>query len=266
MEWRLGGMGYAYSDWKRVFYSEKCAPSDWLGEYSRQFDCVELNVTFHAVPAIEVWRRWFEQTGENFRFAVKAPRAVTHDRPLRDGVELFTTFLKSAMELGTKLGPVVLQLPPHVTVDALPDLERLLARTPDRVAMAVEFRSDTWRRDEVYDALTKYRAACVAAEHEDHPAGAEIVPTSDFNYVRLVGKHGRFDSEDRERFDPTPLLKQWHERLTRAAARVSTTWVMFNNDLAGHAPASLRRFAHLAGVPAGEPPVVRMERQRLLFD
>ncbi|HEX6984504.1 MAG TPA: DUF72 domain-containing protein, partial [Planctomycetaceae bacterium] len=197
------------------------------------------------------------------RFAVKASRAVTHDLPLAAAGPAMNAFLAAVRQLGEALGPVLLQLPPEVGFERFDGLAALLGGLPRDVRFAVEFRSATWFRAETFDLLRAHGVALVAAELEGHPESATVVPTADFLYVRLLGRHGRFPDETRERFDPTPRLIDWHRRIAAAAAggAVGECWVFFNNDYAGHAPATLRRFARVARVPLPEGPV----KQRKLF-
>ena len=83
--WRIGTMGFSYADWAGTFYPEEMKPANYLDFYARHFDAVELDTTFHAPPAERV-RQWAEATPDDFRFAVKAPRAVTWDSACRNCV------------------------------------------------------------------------------------------------------------------------------------------------------------------------------------
>lgn len=264
MRWRLGTAGYHYSGWADGrFYPERLPQSKWLAHYASRFDAIELNTTFHATPTTEKVRKWRERVGEGFDFAVKASRSVTHEAPLGQAPRAMAEFLAVMRELGDRLGPVLLQLPPEVTAEQMDGLRTLLESLPDDMRFAVEFRSATWFRAETLDLLRARNVALVATELEGHPESATVVPTADFLYVRLLGRHGRFPDETRERFDPTPRLIDWYRRIVTAAstAEVKECWVVFNNDYAGHAPATLRRFARIARVPMPEGPA----RQGELF-
>ncbi len=263
MRFRLGTTGYHNPGWAGTFYPEGLSRAKWLAYYASRFDAIELNTTFHAMPTAEKVRRWAERVGEDFEFAVKATRAVTHDLPLSQAAPVLAVFLDAVRELGGRLGPVLLQLPPEATVEQLPGLAVLLDALPDDVKFAIEFRSATWFRSEMFDLCRARNVAVVAAELEGHPESAGIIPTADFLYVRLLGRHGRFPDETRERFDPTPRLIDWHRRIVAAASEsdVRECWVLFNTDYAGHAPATLCRFAKIARVPLAGGPA----KQRKLF-
>ena len=250
MRWRLGTTGYYNRGWRGPFFPPGLPQSKWLSHYATRFDAIELNTTFHAMPARDRVRRWAEKVPDDFRFSLKAPRAVTHDCDLRDAAGPLAEFLDVASELGPKLGVVLLQFGPHHGVGERPALDRLLAGLPTHVRFAAEFRDASWLAPETYRLLRSRGVALAASDLIELPESAGIVPTTDFLYVRLLGKHGRFESDDRELFDPTPRLTWWRDRLVRACAKANpaSTWVLSNNDFAGHAPATLRRFADLADV------------------
>src|SRR5829696_5651777 len=111
----VGCSGWNYDSWRHgVFYPERCPSSRWLEHYARHFDTVELNATFYRLPTVKAVQRWVEQTPDDFVFAVKMSRYVTHVKRLRDlapSLELF--YSRIAPLVGTpKLGPVLWQLPP----------------------------------------------------------------------------------------------------------------------------------------------------------
>ncbi|NNJ24767.1 DUF72 domain-containing protein [Alienimonas chondri] len=258
MRWRLGTTGYFNRGWRGPFFPPGLPQSKWLSYYATRFDAIELNTTFHALPTRDRVRSWADKTPAEFRFSLKAPRAVTHDADLRHAGGPLSEFLDVASELGAKLGVVLLQFGPHHGVHELPALDRLLGtlstRSPSTLRCAVEFRDASWLTPETYRVLRVHGVALVASDLDELPAAAGIVPTADFLYVRLLGKHGRFETDDHELFDPTPRLTWWRDRLRRAIASPqfggsgpAVIWTLSNNDFAGHAPATLRRFAKLAG-------------------
>ena len=251
MRWRLGTTGYYNRGWRGAFFPPGLPQSKWLSHYATRFDAIELNTTFHAMPTRDRVRGWAGKVPDDFRFSLKAPRAVTHDADLRDAAGPLAEFLDVATELGPKLGAVLLQFGPHHGVNELPALARLLDGLPPEVRFAAEFRDAAWLVPETYRVLRARGVALAASDLIELPPAAGIVPTADFLYVRLLGKHGRFETDDRELFDPTPRLTWWRDRLRRACAKANpaAVWVLSNNDFAGHAPATLRRFAALAGAP-----------------
>lgn len=262
--WRLGTMGYSYADWRGPFFPRGLPQTQWLHHYAQRFSAVELNTTFHATPPGDWIARWIDAVPDEFRFAVKVNRQVTHDQPLERSVGDYIEFVQAMQGFGAKLGPLLLQLPPHVTRREIGSLELLLRETPTNQPVAVEFRESSWRHPDTLGLLREYGAAWVGLDHEDHADLLCVEPTADWTYIRLVGKHGRYDREDCEQFDPTPQLEEWSQRIAGHSAQWGgERWVLFNNDYAGHGPATLRRFAKLVDAPLPEHQVVR---QQSLFE
>src|SRR6476659_1528205 len=115
--WRLGTVGFGYDDWKGVFYPDSLKSADYLSFYSRHFDTVELDTTFHATPAAERVARWAMAVPEGFRFCVKTPKDVTHadgrvSAPVR--VDAMRRFVDVVREFREKLGVVLVQFPPSL--------------------------------------------------------------------------------------------------------------------------------------------------------
>ncbi len=266
MRWRLGTTGYFNRGWRGPFFPPGLPQSKWLSYYATRFDAIELNTTFHALPTRDRVRAWAEKVPEDFRFSLKAPRAITHDGDLRHAAGPLAEFLDVAGELGPKLGGGV------VAVRSAPwrgriaggggtaagTLRRTYASPSSFATPPGSYRRRTTR-------CGGTAAALVASDLDELPAAAGIVPTTDFLYVRLLGKHGRFETDDHELFDPTPRLSWWRDRLSRACDTTcpAAVWVLSNNDFAGHAPATLRRFAGLADVPL---PGDAVKAQADLFD
>src|SRR5690349_8057891 len=114
MRWRIGTMGFSYADWQKTFYAGSVKPGEYLANYAKVFDAVELDTTFHATPAVERVAKWSNQAPQDFVFCVKTPRQVTHDAPIAFGGGAMRYFLRSLrpMKDSGKLGPVLLQFPP----------------------------------------------------------------------------------------------------------------------------------------------------------
>ena len=127
--------------------------------------------------------------------------------------EPLAVFIDSVRSFGPHLGPIVLQLPPWCGAEQMSGLASLLQSLPADLRFAVEFRSADWLKEPTFELLTRHNVAFVGLEHEDHPEHALVRATADFVYVRIVGKHGRYDDIGREVFDPTEQLRTWSERV-----------------------------------------------------
>jgi uncharacterized protein YecE (DUF72 family) len=257
LNFRLGTIGYAYKDWQGPFYPRGLGQSRWLENYAGQFNCVELNTTFHAIPPPERIRDWCEKVGPNFRFAVKTRRSITHERPLRDSIQRMQEFVELMREFGQNLGPILLQLPPKVTFDAFDDLDRMLGSLPNDLRYAIEFRHPSWVQDSTTQMLRGHKACWVGVHHLDHPILRRLRATADFLYIRLIGRHDQFTKKTHEQIDVSSSLIKWHAAIQReiaANADITELWLFSANDYAGHAPATIRRFANIAGGKLHSPP------------
>ncbi len=182
---RAGASGYSFKEWKGTFYPEKIKPEEMLPFYSERLPTVEINNTFYRMPKTSVLENWAATTPENFRFAIKATRRITHISRIKvescaDSVEFLYRTLAS---LGAKRGPVLFQLPPNLKKD-LPRLTAFLTLLPEGHRAAFEFRNDTWFADDVYAELKGAGAALCLSEREDN-APPPLVETAPWGYVRL---------------------------------------------------------------------------------
>jgi len=180
-----GASGYAFKEWKGGFYPEKIKPEEMLASYSARLPTVEINNTFYRMPGIEMLKTWVATTPGRFRFAIKAPRRITHIARLKpesaaDSVEYLYRNLSA---LGDKRGPVLFQLPPNLKKD-LPRLETFLRLLPQDHRAAFEFRNESWFADDVYAALRSAGASLCLSEREDN-APPPLVETAPWGYVRL---------------------------------------------------------------------------------
>jgi uncharacterized protein YecE (DUF72 family) len=186
MEIRVGTSGYAYKEWRGSFYPEKQKASEMLRYYAERFSTVEINNTFYKLPERGTLERWAEQVPAGFVFVLKASQRITHRLRLSvESKETVDYLLATASALGTRLGPILFQTPPLLKKDVA-RLKAFLELLPRERAFAFEFRHETWRDDEVHEALRARDAALVCADTEESgEAGAPIVPTADWGYLRL---------------------------------------------------------------------------------
>src|SRR5262249_53091058 len=112
-EIRIGTSGYHYKHWVGPFYPPAFSPAKMLQYYTQHFDTLELNNSFYRLPSVKAFEAWRDDTPENFIFAVKASRYLTHMKKLKDPESALKNILPRAEHLGRKLGPVLFQLPPH---------------------------------------------------------------------------------------------------------------------------------------------------------
>lgn len=196
----IGTSGFQYPEWKGKFFPEKLPTAKMLTYYAERLSSTEINYTFRSLPTAKTVARWAEETPENFRFSLKAPQRVTHFAKLKDCGEIMQVFANAAAGLGSKLGPVLYQLPPTFKVDA-PRLADFLASLPPGLRSAFEFRHDSWHTDEVFGILQAKNAALCLAESED--GKTPRVVTSDYGFLRLR----RVDYTDDEIVEWTSFIR-----------------------------------------------------------
>jgi len=182
MRVRCGTSGFSYPAWKGSFYPPQLPVARMLSFYAERLPTVEVNNTFYRVPTAKTLAGWRAQVSDRFRFALKAPQRITHEKRLIGAAEDVAFFHRTAAELGEALGPVLYQLPPSVKKD-LPRLVDFLGWLPAAAMAAVEFRHASWFSDDVFEALRVRRTALCIAEAEE--LETPVVPTAPFGYLRL---------------------------------------------------------------------------------
>jgi len=228
---RIGTSGFHYKHWKGPFYPKECPTVKMLDFYIQHFDTVELNNSFYRLPEASAFDCWREATPQNFIFAVKASRYLTHNKKLKDPENALDNLLPRAAHLGAKLGPILFQLPPHWRVN--PDrLTNLLEILPHDLRYAFEFRELSWINPEVDAILRKFNAAFCIYELAGYHSPLQI--TADFAYVRLhgpaLGKYqGSYGNEK---------LEAWARQIQTWSRELKAVYVYFDNDQAGYAAAN----------------------------
>jgi uncharacterized protein YecE (DUF72 family) len=210
-----GASGYSFKEWKGVFYPEDIKPDAMLRWYAERLPTVEINNTFYQMPKANVLENWAKSTPAGFRFAIKAPRRITHMARLDSEkvAEPLAYLYKTLAALGRKRGPVLFQLPPFMKKD-LPRLSEFLQLLPEDHNAAFEFRNPTWFADDVYDALKQADASlCFSEREDDEPP--PLVVTAPWGYVRL--RLEQYSERD---------LQKWAERLADTAWKAIYVYFM----------------------------------------
>ena len=162
---RIGCSGWNYASWRNgVFYPARCPSRLWLEWYARSFDTVEVNATFYRLPTTKAVQGWVDQTPDDFCFAVKGSRYLTHVKRLRDlgpGLARFMERLDPLVR-SPKLGPLLWQLPPNLARDDERLADALRALPPGRHCF--EFRHPSWFANDVYALLRGHGASLAMGE------------------------------------------------------------------------------------------------------
>jgi len=212
-----GASGYSFKEWRGDFYPADMKPEGMLAWYAERLPTVEINNTFYQMPKTAVLENWSRATPQDFRFAIKASRRITHMARLKaeTAADSVAYLYKNLAALGAKRGPVLFQLPPFMKKD-LPRLDEFLKLLPQGHHAAFEFRNDSWFADDVYDSLRRAGASLCHSEREDN-APPPLVETAPWGYVRL--RLETYSDQD---------LRQWSERL--AATQWRQIYVYFMHE------------------------------------
>jgi uncharacterized protein YecE (DUF72 family) len=179
----VGTSSYAEQTWKGKFYPKDLPAAQWLHYYGTHFRAVEINSTFFALPKAAVLEKWANEVPADFRFAIKAPRLITHVQWLKNKDQLLSTLLEVVGTLRDRLGPLLFQLPATATKD-VSRLRAFLALLPSTQRVAFEFRHPSWFDDEVFALLRAHRVALCVADTNDE-LEVPLVATADWGYLRL---------------------------------------------------------------------------------
>jgi uncharacterized protein YecE (DUF72 family) len=237
----IGCSGWSYTDWRGRLYPKKLAQSRWLAHYAQHFETVEVNNTFYRLPTESAVETWVNESPDDFVFAVKASRYLTHVKRLRDlapGINRFYEPIHPLYESG-KLGPLLWQFPENFHRDD-ERLAEALEQLPDG-RHAFEFRHPSWFVKDIFGLLREHNAALVIGDHPKWPFQAREL-TADWTFIRFhYGSRGRDGNySDAE-------LATWARRLGQWRREVEI-YAYFNNDWSGYAPENAMKLKDSLGL------------------
>ncbi|HSL31889.1 MAG TPA: DUF72 domain-containing protein [Anaerolineales bacterium] len=227
---------WSWKGWVGNFYPEGTKPSEFLREYTRRLTTVEGNTTFYAVPAQKTLEGWMEEMAPTFRFCPKVPKAISHEGKLMENRDRAQEFIRIMSQLGSRLGPMFLQLPPRYSPKLLGDLQAFLDSWPREVRLAVEVRHLDWfdppHDEALNELLTRHSMARVTidtrpirdlsgdeilagsvyqtlVDARERKPDVPVVPkrTADFIFIRYIG-HPEIEVNQ-------PYLQEWSDIFIR---------------------------------------------------
>lgn len=234
---RVGIGGWVYPPWRGVLYPPGLPQARELAHASRQVTAIEINGTFYGAQKPASFRRWHDETPEDFVFSLKGPRFATYRSDLAAAGPSIDRFLASGLlELRGKLGPILWQFPPRTTFDEgnfAAFLELLPHRLDGRaVRHVVEVRHPSFSSPSFTDLLRRHQIAVALVDDDNYPAFDEV--TGDFFYARL-----RRCAEHEPAGYPPEALEGWAERLRRRSAEGGhDCFIYFINGAKIRAPAA----------------------------
>ena len=224
-------IGCAGWNLSRAALPEIIAEGTQLAKYASMFRAVEINSSFHRSHRTATYERWAASVPSSFRFSVKCPKTITHEKRLADCADLTAKFLDEIAGLGEKLGAVLIQVPPSLELDvdvARVFLEWMRARYSGDIF--IEPRHRTWFSPAATKLMYDLRVGRVAADPAVVPAAAEPGGTTGHVYFRLHGSPQVYFSSY-----TTSYLDGLAFRLRMHARAGDTVWCIFDNTIQGAA-------------------------------
>lgn len=256
--WYLGTIGFSYKDWVGAFYPTGTAQRGYLPYYSKELNSVEVDTTFHSIPQHTKVQSWFATVPSEFKFCLKTPRVITHELGLKGAQGLMIEFIDSLLPLQEKMGPILIQLPPSYSQENYSVLNEFLGILPHSHQYAIEFRHPSWYNQKTTELLTHYRVCWVTLDYPNLPK--QINLTTDFLYIRWIGINGMYQHHTHERVDKTNQLRSWIQAINRYQEQITNIYGFFNNDYAGFAAGTCKRFMLLAGLKDDDQNIPYQER------
>jgi uncharacterized protein YecE (DUF72 family) len=215
-----------------------------LARYATRFDVAEINSTFHRPHQSKTFERWAASVPRGFRFSAKLPRSITHDARLHGTGDALTGFFDDLAGLGSKLGGVLVQLPPSLAFDArLADRFFAMLRRRSTTRVACEPRHPSWFTAQAEAVLMRHAIARAAADPA--PLAAAALPggaraTARWSYWRWHGSPRMYYSAYED-----AALQPLAQALRQAGSGRAPAWCIFDNTAHGHAMADAARLQAL---------------------
>jgi uncharacterized protein YecE (DUF72 family) len=234
---RIGTAGWSIP---KQFANDHPNPGTHLERYARAFSCAEINSSFYRSHKISTWGKWAQSVPEDFRFSVKAPKAITHEATLACPSNQLKIFLAEVNTLANKLSVILFQLPPKFAFNfEIAEAFLLMLRDQYPGPTAFEPRHPTWFSAEADHLLQKFRVARVTADPASVAEAANPAGSNDLVYHRLHGSPSMYYSDYTEAFlrSLTTTIAQQHQQ--------ADVWCIFDNSASGaalgnaHTPARL---------------------------
>jgi uncharacterized protein YecE (DUF72 family) len=236
----IGTSGWNYKGWKGKLYPESLSQKDWLDYYSNNFNSVEINNTFYRLPKKENFKNWYNITPDDFIFAVKASRYITHLKKLKNCGEAVEKILELSSGLDKKLGIFLFQMPANQGKD-YSKLEKFLKLLPGKYRYVFEFRHDSWFDSDIYRILDSSNCGIVINSSPGFPY--KDITTGNICYIRMHGSKKLYSSKYSK-----DELKEFAEILIKYHNKGFYSFIYFNNDLYGYAVENAREMQEIIGI------------------
>lgn len=218
----LGTAGWALTRGRQEHFPPE---GTHLEKYARRFNAVEINSSFYRPHQLKTYIKWANSVDENFRFAVKLPRTITHIKRLVDTSSELHNFLAEIAGLGDKLGCILVQLPPSLQFDnAFSATFLQMLRQHYSGHIVLEPRHISWFASPVATLLQELQIARVAADPSPIPQGNQPAGWDGIIYYRLHGSPKIYHSAY-----STEYLKNLADQLIKHINQKTEVWCIFDN-------------------------------------
>ncbi|MET3980756.1 uncharacterized protein YecE (DUF72 family) [Mucilaginibacter sp. UYP25] len=190
----VGCAKWGRKEWVGQIYPPKTKDANFLDEYVKHFDCIELNATFYQVYSAETIAKWKQKADSNlnFKFCPKFSQSISHIRRLKNADEITTTYYEGIMAFGDKLGPLFLQLSDNFTPKSLPELTAYLEHLPTDVPVYVEIRHKDWfavpeNREAVFSLFKRLNIGSIITDATGRRDCVHMTLPTPHAFIRFVG-------------------------------------------------------------------------------
>lgn len=213
----VGCAKWGRKEWVGKIYPLKTKDANFLDEYVKHFDCIELNATFYQTYGPDTISKWKQKADINpgFKFCPKFSQSISHIRRLKNAEEITTTFYEGILAFGDKLGPLFLQLSDNFTPKSFPELKAYLEHLPKDIPVFVELRHKDWfaiseTRENVFNLLRELNMGAVITDASGRRDCVHMNLPTPHAFIRFVGNS--LDRTDYTRVDEwIDRIKQWQE-------------------------------------------------------
>ena len=214
----VGCAKWGRKEWIGQIYPPKTKDANFLDEYVKHFDCIELNATFYNVYGPDTIAKWKAKADSNphFKFCPKFSQSISHIRRLKNAEDITTSYYEGIMAFADKLGPLFLQLSDNYTPKSLPELKAYLEQLPRDVPVFVELRHKEWfavpeNRDKVFTLFHDLNIGAVITDATGRRDVVHMELPTPHAFIRFVGNG--LHPTDYARVDEwVERIKEWQKQ------------------------------------------------------
>nr|WP_314490594.1 DUF72 domain-containing protein [uncultured Chryseobacterium sp.] len=217
----IGCSGFSNNDWKGTLYPEDAKSKDFLMLYSQQFNAVEINSTFYRKPTAKTLQKWFDETPHDFRFFIKIPKTITHEKHMENCTEDIAEFYNHIQHrLKEKLAGFLYQFPPSFKKNE-ENLKLIVKNIDISYLNVIEFRHESWWNAQVYKSLQENKIIFSGVSFPGKLPDDVMINSDEILYYRLHGKPILYKSEYSQDF-----LDDLAEKIRNSNLK---SYIFFNN-------------------------------------